>query len=225
MIKRKSKLIQTLYAIEDLLFIFDDYFSKDRRKCPDIDDFLNIGNRPTSNYFIKKGVLNPDLTFKEKPRTILKLIKEPWDNYWRFVIFDIPTEHNTDRDLIRRRLKEWGFKYFQRSVWFSPMKLTKWVKELDKQIGDTDYLTVIKGKIYRIDPKKIVKEKWRVSDWQKQAKNWISIVNKNMSLSEKSQAEFWELINQHPKVPLNLLPHNWLLDKTFDTFCKYKFEN
>lgn len=221
--KRKSKLLQTLLTIEDLLLLCDDYFAKDKRKCPTMEDWLYAGVTTTTSYFIDKGVLNPDLSFREKPKSILKLIKKPWDKKWRFVVFDIPSQHNKYRDRIRNRLKEWDFKFYQRSVWFSPLELRKQIKQLDKQIGDTDYLSVIEGKIYKINPRKLIEEKWQVSNWSLQINYWIDDVVNSGELNENREENFWELIKEHPKVPLDLLPNSWPLYKAFKTFYKYKF--
>jgi DNA-binding transcriptional regulator PaaX len=222
--KRQSRLIQTLYTIEDLLIIFSDYFDKNPRKGTNIEDWLYAGIDSTSSYFVKKGILNPDLSFKQKPDSILKLIKKPWDKKWRFILFDIPTEHNTIRNIIRRRLKEWDFKFFQRSVWFSPLPLNKKIKELDKQIGDTDYLTVIEGRIGRINPKELVKEKWEIEKWQEKARDWNSKLEETKNLTKSLQKRFWDLIIEHPKVPQDLLPQNWPLEDIFETFIENKFD-
>lgn len=222
--KRESNLLKTIRLTEDLLLLFHDYFDKDIRKTPTIDDWLCAGLKSTKSYFIKKGVLNPDLTFKDKPESILKLIKKPWDKKWRFVVFDIPQKNRNARDLIRRRLKEWDFKFFQRSIWFSPLPITNKIKQLDKQVDDTDYLSIIEGKILRCKPQKIIQEKWKISKWENKANIWRQKAKKEDKLSEKLQLQFWDLVSEHPKVPLDLLPPAWPLKRTFKYFTKKKFK-
>lgn len=51
-------------------------------------------------------------------------IEESWDGKYRIVIWDIPENKRRIRDLLRRRLKEWGFKNWQRSVWVSRRNIT-----------------------------------------------------------------------------------------------------
>ena len=210
-------------AIEDILVIFHDYF--DQHKKPSISDFdkwLSVGSRRNTYYFIKKGVLNPDLTFKERRSSVLRLIRKPWDGKWRFVVFDIPEKERNFRDVVRRRLKELDFKQLQRSVWFSPLPLRKMIKKIDKRIDDYDYLTVIEGKIYRDDPKRIVRNKWDISTWVKKAQRWISKVENKQELDERNQNIFWELVLDHPKVPLDLLPRNWPLEEIVNLFTSKK---
>lgn len=222
--KRQSKLLKTLRITEDLIFLFSDYFDKDKRKCPDLEDWLYAGVDSTVDYFVQKGVLNPNLSFKQKPKSVLKLIKKPWDSKWRFIVFDIPQEKTVIRNLIRRRLKEWDFKFFQRSIWFSPLPLTFQIKQLDKQIDDTDYLSIIEGEIYRNNPKKLVREKWNTSKWEKDALNWKERVTAENKISPDNQEYFWSLIANHPKVPLDLLPKNWPLEIIFRVFMNKKFQ-
>lgn len=206
------------------MILYSDYFSKDPSKMPDPADLLYSGVRSTTSHFVKKGILNPDLSFKQKPNSVLKLIKKPWDGKWRFVIFDIPQEHKNTRELIRHRLKNWDFKFFQRSVWFSPLPIIPYVKKLDKKIDDTNYLSVIEGEILRINPKKLIKEKWQIDSWKQKALKWKEKVENSGKFSETTQSSFWNLIDKHPKVPLDLLPKHWPLETVIKTFTKKKFQ-
>jgi DNA-binding transcriptional regulator PaaX len=222
--KRESKLLKTLRLIEDLLILSSDYFDKDIRNFPDLEDWLYAGVKSTSNYFVQKGVLNPDLSFRKKPKSVLRLIENPWDGKWRFIVYDVPQEHKVIRNLIRRRLKEWDFKLFQKSIWFSPLPLTTEILKLDKQIDDTDYLSVIEGKIHRDNPRKLIKEKWAVDQWKNNALYWMEENRKISKMDAKNQEAFWTLISEHPKIPLELLPKNWPLKDIFETFTKRKFK-
>ena len=44
----------------------------------------------------------------------------PWDGKWRLVIFDVPVGRDSQRDRLRRYLREKGFGYLQNSVWITP---------------------------------------------------------------------------------------------------------
>lgn len=62
---------------------------------------------------------------------------EKWDGKYRIVIWDIPEKKRRIRDLFRRRLKSWGFKTWQKSVWISKKnvveKLRKLISELEME--------------------------------------------------------------------------------------------
>jgi phenylacetic acid degradation operon negative regulatory protein len=46
-----------------------------------------------------------------------------WDGRWRLVLFDVPVCRNTQRDRVRRYLRNKGFGYVQNSVWITPDSL------------------------------------------------------------------------------------------------------
>jgi len=49
-------------------------------------------------------------------------IKRPktWDGKWRVVMFDLPIQYKKVRNSLRFRIKQIGFKQFQKSVWVYP---------------------------------------------------------------------------------------------------------
>ena len=47
---------------------------------------------------------------------------EKWDGKWRIIVFDIPIISNTIRNIFRRKLKEFGFYWLQKSVWVFPFE-------------------------------------------------------------------------------------------------------
>jgi len=44
----------------------------------------------------------------------------PWDGQWRMVVFDVPVQRNSERQRLRRYLRERGFGCLQQSVWITP---------------------------------------------------------------------------------------------------------
>ncbi len=94
---------------------------------------------------------------------------------------------------------------------------------MDKRVDDYNYLTVIEGKIYRDDPKRIVRNKWEIDDWRQRVLNWKNLIQDKRKLSEINQKTFWNLVLDHPKVPLDLLPKNWPLKDLVKQFDLRKF--
>ncbi|KKR22442.1 MAG: Transcriptional regulator, PaaX family, partial [Candidatus Daviesbacteria bacterium GW2011_GWB1_39_5] len=74
------------------------------------------------------------------------LKKEKWDGYFRVVIFDIPEKHRKVRNVFRYRLKEWGFKAWQKSVWASKKDLAVPLREFIKELGIEDWVLVLVSK-------------------------------------------------------------------------------
>ena len=100
-----------------------------------------VDNKKTI-YLTDKGkmeVLKNDFWKKEKK----------WDEKWRAIIFDIPEESYKHRDFLRRKLRWFGFKELQKSIWIIPYDAKKEFEEFLKLCnikleGDVRYLTIEK---------------------------------------------------------------------------------
>lgn len=78
---------------------------------------------------------------------IEKAIKEnKWDGSYRLVIFDIPEKHRKIRNVFRHRLKEWGLRPWQKSVWVSKKDIAKPLREFIKELGIEDWVLVLISK-------------------------------------------------------------------------------
>ncbi len=59
--------------------------------------------------------------------------KKVWDGKWRVVVYDVPEENKINRNKLRRKLQEIGFRLLQSSVWVYPYKSEALV-DLKKQM-------------------------------------------------------------------------------------------
>jgi len=75
----------------------------------------------------------------------LSILQKQWDGRWRVVIFDIPESKSTVRNLFRRRLKDWGFKNWQRSVWITKNNVTDKLRNLISRLGIEEWVAVIES--------------------------------------------------------------------------------
>lgn len=104
----------------------------------------------------EKGLVKQDLIDEEK--VIFKLTqlgrdilggeafsKFDWDGRWRIVIFDIPEENKRVRDQFRRKLKHWGFKNWQQSVWVSKNNVTDKLRSLIEELGIGQWVAVLES--------------------------------------------------------------------------------
>ena len=94
----------------------------------------------------KKLILR--LTDKGKNEAVLsKLLEsEKWDGIWRIVVFDIPEEMKKVRDVLRGRLKLWGFRPWQKSVWISKKSVTKVLRGYVREVGIADWVKILESK-------------------------------------------------------------------------------
>lgn len=88
------------------------------------------------------------LTDKGKEQALWAKIKfddEKWDGKWRLVMFDIPEKRRQARDLLRSKLKQWGFMHWQKSVWASKKNCVKPMRNFIKQVGIGDWVKVLES--------------------------------------------------------------------------------
>lgn len=90
-----------------------------------VNEFKN--NRLVDYVEQKNGTTKIVLTEKGKLKTLefkIDTIKIPkpliWDKKWRMVMFDIPEKRRAERNILRNKLKDIGFKEIQKSVFLHP---------------------------------------------------------------------------------------------------------
>jgi len=98
----------------------------------------------------EKGKTVVKLSNQGKKR-ILKLslsrikIKKPnkWDGKWRIVIFDIPVKFNVAREALREKIKKFGFRQLQKSVWIFPYKCEDEILFVSEMFRVEEYVEII----------------------------------------------------------------------------------
>lgn len=75
----------------------------------------------------------------------LAILEKDWDGKYRIVIFDIPESKRVVRDLFRRRLRDWKFKSWQKSVWVGKYNVTQKLRQLINKVGIGDWVAVIES--------------------------------------------------------------------------------
>lgn len=70
------------------------------------------------------------------------LINKDWDGKWRLVIFDIPEKQKRLRNTLRQKLKEWGFKYWQKSLWATKKDLAEPLEDFIDSLGLSQWVVV-----------------------------------------------------------------------------------
>ncbi len=66
-----------------------------------------------------------------------------WDGKYRVVIFDIPEEKRVIRNAFRRKIKHWGFKKIQQSVWVSKNDVTEKLSQTIKSLGVEEWIVIL----------------------------------------------------------------------------------
>ena len=156
--KLKDAILLALEKAVDGTVVFADFYDNPRK-------FVWYGPRyeyPKSTLSAaiarlrKKGLVEKTV---DESRVILRLTENgwdwlikhkiedqiEWDGVWRLVIFDIPEKHKRVRETLRRRLKEWGFNPWQKSVWASKKPLTNTLRSLVEELGVGDWVLIIES--------------------------------------------------------------------------------
>lgn len=68
-----------------------------------------------------------------------------WDGKYRIVIWDIPENKRTLRNLLRRKIKDWGFVPWQKSVLVSKRDVTVPLRSLINDLGIEKWVSVIES--------------------------------------------------------------------------------
>lgn len=88
------------------------------------------------------------LTDAGKEKAVLaKLLLEDqkWDGRWRIIIFDVPEKRRIVRDILRSKLKTWGFVLWQQSVWATKKNCTKPLRDFINQSGIRAWVKVFEA--------------------------------------------------------------------------------
>lgn len=80
-------------------------------------DYVEQENGITKIVLTEKGKLKT-LEFKISTIRVPKPLR--WDKKWRVVMFDIPEKRRSERNILRDKLKEIGFREIQKSVFVHP---------------------------------------------------------------------------------------------------------
>ena len=99
------------------------------------------------NGYIERQIEEGKVIYKlsELGADALGIDNTPWDGKWRIVIFDIPESKRRVRDLFRRRLKEWKFRVWQKSVWIIKRNVTEKLRKLIAELEINQWVAVIES--------------------------------------------------------------------------------
>lgn len=94
---------------------------------------------------INEGDVIYKLTTLGKVSIFPRFEEKHWDGKYRIVVFDIPENKRVVRDLFRRRLKNWGFIVWQKSVWVTRNNITQKLRDLIRELKIEDWVAVIES--------------------------------------------------------------------------------
>lgn len=79
-------------------------------------------------------------------------IPEHWDGRWRIVIWDVPEVLKVQRNIFRRRIKDYGFVKVQKSVYIFPFECEQDIIFLATRLGIVRYISMFKAFVLMGEP-------------------------------------------------------------------------
>lgn len=145
-----EKTVDGYIRLEDFLYnthIYAKGYDRPLKKASFAQALRRLREKGLIEYIDKADVLIK-LTNEGKSRAIWEKIIHStgaWDGKWRIVAFDVPQTHTLIRNIFRRRLKEFGFKQLQKSVWISKTDCTDLLREYIKDLGIAKWVSVLEA--------------------------------------------------------------------------------
>ncbi|MDD3625746.1 MAG: PaaX family transcriptional regulator C-terminal domain-containing protein [bacterium] len=162
-----------------------------------------------------------------------------WDRNWRLVIYNIPEKMRKQRDAFRSKLNSAGFASIGSSSYIYPHDFNEQVKKLAEYLKIQDYVEIFNAKYYEKDLTGFVERYWNIKKIEKMFKTFLNEYKKKFNEFKKNRqknpakcfavkfklmTEFIDLCFEDPKLPLELLPKNWIgkeTQKFVDDFYEY----
>ena len=149
----------------------------------------------------------------------------PWDGQWRLVLFDVPTAQNSQRERLRRYLRDKGFGYLQNSVWVTPDPLGEERQVLGGSKINVESLILLEARPCAGESDaEIVTGAWDFERINRRYASYLKILNdrpggvlrndaaaKTLMRWAATEREAWlDAVTNDPLLPARILPSSYL---------------
>lgn len=135
-----------------------------------------------------------------------------WDRKWRLIPYDIKEAKSWQRDSLREKLCQLGFRQLQKSVYISPQPIEEELNDFLKTLRlEGKVWVLLCQKILGIESKELAKELWQLDELNdKYRRLWERLVGVEEEKTLREVAvEYLDLLNIDPFLPYDLLPKEW----------------
>lgn len=190
--------------------------------------YRDLLNRMEREKYLKKLVIDGQVQIRiadkgrqelVKNHPGLKQVSQPWDGFWRVVMFDIPEKKRTIRDSLRKELEVLGFGKMQHSCYISAApfedSFLAWFK--GKKLAGSVLLLEAKQK-HLGDPKELAKKSWDLDGVAKMYNQVIDRLTTRFGIRDQKKREeflkrayndYVKVLMADPWLPKELLPDDW----------------
>jgi len=165
--------------------------------------------------------------------SLFKLADQPWDGYWRIVIFDIKEKKRALRKALRDKLLSLGFGKWQRSVYITPHNIEQEINQYFQAKRLFPFCICLVARRSGLgDDRALANKVWRLDELNEEYDDFLNECQKLEKKIEKGKVDsqqlrkLWlrykELILNDPCLPKELLPKAWLgkrARQVFGSFC------
>jgi len=205
---------------------------KSRSIANEVSDLLKTG-------YLEKKIKNGEVVYRVTSWGKLKIIYDiplarftgkKWDGIWRLVSFDIPEKKAKLRAWLRDKLRELGFGMLQESLWIIPHDLGEAFEEFLEHENLKEYTIVWEGKrMLGEDEKELARRVWKLDELHGRyldfISKWEEISENKKEVKDKSQEweeDYFSLLASDPGLPKELLPDDWLFERSRQLYKKLK---
>lgn len=157
---------------------------------------------------------------------LARLRKQKWNGTWTVVMYDLPLNLKTERDYLRRKLKQLGFGCLQKSIMISPLPLEDAVQELLEGESLETYSVVLTAhRILGLTEREMAVAAWNLKVLSDLYNKLLEVLPKvkrtrNSDLLDQWRAYFLGVNFEDPYLPFELLPNDWPGEKCKKEFTK-----
>ena len=142
--------------------------------------------------------------------------KQGWDGLWRILPYDIKETKRYQREKLRDRLHQLGFRQFQKSVYLCPYPIEKEMVDFLKTLKlEGKVHLLLCQEIVGVEDRELAIELWRLDKLNKGYKRLFEKLNNSPDENKlwKIKAKYLELLSDDPFFPKELLPKLWWGEK------------
>lgn len=166
--------------------------------------------------------------YKDYP--LAKLRKNKWDGVWTVVMYDFPEEERAKREMLRRKLMQFGFGSPQISILISPLSIDEPVQKLLEGEGMADKVWTLRAsRILGMENHEVARFAWPViKDLDKLYQELLDVLPKvhgYENLENLWKSYFLAVNSADPYLPFELLPPSWKGEECQREFSKLGKKN
>lgn len=145
----------------------------------------------------------------------------PWDHFVYLISYDIPTEHNRSRDMLREYIKRTGGALLQESLWINPYNPTILLETFAKEHDIPGTILVSKlgkdGAIGEDNLRNVIRRVYKLEEISRRYHEFLKeYADQKNTKPSRMIFNYLAILKDDPQLPFALLPHNFPGQKAYE---------